>query len=298
MEEILLSTIDGGMSWEFIETARAPGLLPASVGAVDSTSCWVLFNQISQARPCNLKLARIENDKISDIVSVGATAGWYMVGGRLSFVGPDIGWLVTGEFVNGIESGVVFSMRDGGREWIVTSRVPGLPTQSCFWDQNSGCLLTRRDVNKPSEDCRIEDVENDQSIGGHRFSISSTTDGGRTWQATTAAPHGLCRVVHYGRFLFVCGANGLLMRSEDQGLTWQKIRSSTRADIYALAFNKDGSGLAVGDDDTILFSASAGTDWRRLNHDLSGMSFHEVHFSGERKGIIVDPEGIYQFELK
>lgn len=301
LDDLLFNTADGGQSWRFIEIHRPPGLLPTSVCADGPDSCWLTFSQTGVNRPTRIPLARFSGGKLSVVTWAGATNGWYTVGSRLVFAGRDCGWLIAGESVNTKEGGVVFSMARGGKNWEIRARLPGVPTRGCFADSKNGWLLVRGHSQERRRAFRVllEGTGDEEFlIGGHCFSILSTTDGGQSWTPATSIERDLFGIVRADNTIHAIGAGGLILRSADEGLTWSKVRSRTRSDIYAMALNGEGLGLAVGDEGAILLSDDCGRSWTRVRHNLGKMSFHDVHFSDERSGVAIDPEGLYRFVLR
>ena len=67
--------------------------------------------------------------------------------------------------------------------------------------------------------------------------------------------------VHRG---FVCGANGLMMRTEDSGSMWGRVMTRTRQNLRDVRFVNDTVGYAVGDSGTVLQTYMAGRFWRPL----------------------------------
>lgn len=300
LADLLFHTVDGGQSWQFIEPKRPPGLVTASVCGDGPGSCWLTFSQTGVNRPTRIPIARFHRGELSQTIWVGATNGWYKVGSRL-FLADEHGWLIAGESVNGKESGAIFAMDRDGKSWQVVARVPGVPTRACFADSNNGWLLVRGHTQERGRAFRVApegEIPEEFLIGGYTFSILSTADGGRSWATATTAECDLLGVIRADEVVCAFGAGGLILRSHDGGLTWGKVRSRTRNDIYALTFNRANCGLAVGDKGVILFSDDCGRSWTRVNHDLGGMSFHDVHFADERSGVIIDPKGIYRFVLQ
>lgn len=300
LEDLLFHTADGGQSWRFIDIHRPPGLLPTSVCADGPDSCWLTLSQTGENRPTRIPIARFDGGKLSAVTWVGATNGWYKVGSHLFFASPDRGWLMTGESVNGEESGAVFSTDDGGRSWRLTANPEGVPTSACFGDSHSGWLLVRGRTQERRRAFRVVlEAERDEEflIGGHRYSVLSTKDGGRSWAAATSVERDLFGIVGADNTIHAFGSSGLILRSDDRGLTWGTVRSRTRSDIYAMAFNRGGWGLAVGDEGAVLYSDDCGRNWTQAKHNLRGMIFHDVHFSDERSGVVIDPEGLYRFVL-
>jgi len=57
---------------------------------------------------------------------------------------------------------------------------------------------------------------------------------------------------------FLCGQDGMIMRSHDSGLTWQKLDSRTHLFIFALSFPDKDHGFLVGDRSLVLSTTNGG----------------------------------------
>lgn len=70
-----------------------------------------------------------------------------------------------------------------------------------------------------------------------------------------------------GEAIVAVGERGHVLRSIDQGNSWQQITVPTRATLTAVAFHPDGPGFAVGHDATILRTLDGGRSWQRVYHE-------------------------------
>lgn len=300
LEELLLHTADGGKSWRFVEIHRPPGLLPKSVCADGADSCWLALSQTGSNRPTRIPVINWGAGELSSVTWAGATNGWYTAGSFLVLAGCDQVLLIAVESVNRKESGVILSKESGGTTWQIRARMPGVPTRAFFLDRNVGWLLVHGHAQERERAFRVvleEAPDEELLLGGHCFSILSTRDGGSTWVAATNVESDLFGIVGVDKYVHAFGCGGIILRSADRGLTWHRVRSRTRSDIHAMGLNSVGLGLAVGDEGAILFSDDGGGSWTRVEHDLKDISFHGVHFSDERSGVIIEPRGIYRFAL-
>ncbi len=94
-----------------------------------------------------------------------------------------------------------------------------------------------------------------------------STDGGRTWDRSGESPTGiLAAAVFTPESGIIVGPLGAILRSRDQGRSWEEVRRSTDLDIFAVAALPSGIVLAVGDQGLVLRSTDHGMTW-------SGRSF-------------------------
>jgi photosystem II stability/assembly factor-like uncharacterized protein len=93
--------------------------------------------------------------------------------------------------------------------------------------------------------------------------IYRSLDGGGTWSLMLNNIPGLTKMtfvnVHRG---FACGANGLIMATNDSGSTWGRVMTRTKQNLRDVRFVSDTVGYAVGDSGTVLQTYAAGRFWR------------------------------------
>src|SRR5262245_48848907 len=126
-----------------------------------------------------------------------------------------------------------------------------------------------------------------------KFQIIATDDGGTSWHVASSAgmppalagefafaASGQCLVSDHGkRAWFATGGadQARVFRSDDRGVTWQvsgtPLHSNPAAGIFALAFNGQMHGLAVGGDlltpaaspDALAMTADGGLTWELVD---------------------------------
>ncbi len=72
-----------------------------------------------------------------------------------------------------------------------------------------------------------------------------------------------------GQIGWVCGGNGLLLKTTDGGLTWNKQTTNTTLDLYKIFFFPNYKGLIVGANGIILGTVDNGTTWELKNSDTT-----------------------------
>lgn len=63
--------------------------------------------------------------------------------------------------------------------------------------------------------------------------------------------------------LFICGDNGLLLKSTNLGKSWNRIEYKTHSNLYSIKYFNNKL-LAVGENGTILYSADLGLTWEKI----------------------------------
>jgi photosystem II stability/assembly factor-like uncharacterized protein len=153
-------------------------------------------------------------------------------------------------------------------------------------------------------------------VGG-KFRIIATDDGGLHWHLAGAnmppalpgefafAASGQCLVTDHGRRAWLGtggGAQARVFRSDDGGDSWEvsatPIRSGPTAGIFALAFQGEQHGFAVGGDfntpaqapDALAWTADGGTSWRLVSRAPNEYRSGAAWVNGST-AIVVGPTG-------
>jgi photosystem II stability/assembly factor-like uncharacterized protein len=111
-------------------------------------------------------------------------------------------------------------------------------------------------------------------VGGRGGHIFRTTDGGRSW--SRAAAGGVAEnVLDFARsndpqHLWAVGPRGMILRSTDDGATWQDRSLGKDITLNAVTFVDDQQGWIVGEFGTILHTADGGETWQR-SEEITGL---------------------------
>jgi len=97
------------------------------------------------------------------------------------------------------------------------------------------------------------------------------------------AAAGLARAHSYA---WAVGSDGLILRSETGGATWEQVESGTTADLNAVAFSNQLYGIAVGGE--TLYSRDGGLTWAK---PTTGIGIADVTFVDDETAIGVGPNG-------
>jgi hypothetical protein len=93
-----------------------------------------------------------------------------------------------------------------------------------------------------------------------------TQDDGHSWQTLTLHPDLTDQTLSGITFLkngtgFIVGYEGVLLKSQDAGLTWLKVPMPTDEALYGLAFRDDNVGLILGGGGRIFTTRDGGNSW-------------------------------------
>ena len=111
-------------------------------------------------------------------------------------------------------------------------------------------------------------------IGGRGGRIFRTTDGGQSWSPVAAA--GVTEnVLDFARGrdphrLWAVGPRGMMLRSLDDGETWQDRSLGKDITLNAVTFVDDQEGWVVGEFGTILHTVDGGETWQR-SEEIAGL---------------------------
>jgi photosystem II stability/assembly factor-like uncharacterized protein len=109
-----------------------------------------------------------------------------------------------------------------------------------------------------------------------------------------------------GGTVVTTGQHGGMLRSRDQGTTWQKLDTGTDRNLLSVDFADANLGLAVGDYGTIMRTADGGASWTRiplpeslpLPEDIAeiiepgDVLLYDVHFLSPERAWIVGEFGV------
>ncbi len=196
------------------------------------------------------------------------------------FTSSDRGWIAG-------DDGFLASTQDGGKNWATYP------------------LNTDANINE----IYFRNKDNGYLVAGRQMFI--TRDAGKTWQDIkifrsgefgAGTPEFLSIRFSDKKRGYVVGSvlqgkaddqvvvDSLLMRTEDGGDTWQRIRVPTRTELFHLDFSGNSHGWIVGDKGVILTTRDEGLNWRL---QVSGVdrALYNVDFRDDKDGYAVGGGG-------
>ena len=84
--------------------------------------------------------------------------------------------------------------------------------------------------------------------------------------------------------------DSILVYTDDQGLTWQRLRAPSRFELIHLDFVDDKHGWIVGADGAIIYTSDGGQTWNKQNSGTKATLYH-IDFRDEKKGWAVGERG-------
>jgi len=174
------------------------------------------------------------------------------------FVNPSLGWLVAGRFPDGDTfargQGYITRTTDGGANWV----------------------LQRRDSVLDFYDAAFHDEQTGWVVGGDdqtmQAAVLRTTDAGENWAALPMPPSArlLRAATVVGDYGWACGRNGTIIRTTDQGRTWESQATGVDTTLFDIEFGDTLRGMAAGNS-VVLHTVDGGRTWSRC---LGGVSEH------------------------
>jgi photosystem II stability/assembly factor-like uncharacterized protein len=196
------------------------------------------------------------------------------------FTSPDRGWIAG-------DDGFLASTTDGGRSW---TKYP---------------LNTTEDINE----IYFRNDDNGYLVAGRKMFI--TRDAGRTWQETriyrsgdfgAGTPEFLSIRFSDKKRGYAIGSvlrrvknedvviDSLVMRTEDGGDTWQRVKVPTKTELFHLDFSGSSRGWIVGDGGVILATTDEGKTWS-IQSSGTAMPLYNVDFRDDKEGYAVGKSG-------
>ena len=127
---------------------------------------------------------------------------------------------------------------------------------------------------------------------GDRGSISRSADAGSTWTQINSGVVGqLADVLSLSRSseLWISGADGVLLRSQDEGLTWKRIILPTNRGMLAIGESRGGKLILAGWTKTILIQDQVGS-FNTTVHDAATWKMKGIVYT-RRLGLLTFGQG-------
>lgn len=102
----------------------------------------------------------------------------------------------------------------------------------------------------------------------------------------------LLDVARLGSRLVAVGTRGLIITSNDEGVTWEQRLSPTDVTLTALVFVGSGKGFAVGHEESLLRTDNDGASWSLVRTDASGVPLLRIRFLDAQRGFAVGGRGV------
>jgi photosystem II stability/assembly factor-like uncharacterized protein len=124
--------------------------------------------------------------------------------------------------------------------------------------------------------------------------VLQTLDGGETW-TRASVPSNKMELYHVD-FVndengWIVGDGGLIIRTQDGGLTWSVQNSGTKVSLFNVDFRDKSDGIIVGSEGTILRTENGGQTWEKIT-TVATKSLLRVNFNDDKRGWVVGIGGM------
>lgn len=216
------------------------------------------------------------------------------------------------------EHGIILLSDDGGRSYRQAKQVPAAATLSAVYfsdalhgwavgqwgvilstiDGGENWVLERADtaIDQPLFSVYFEDGKRGWAVGLWSL-LLATSDGGRTWSVSKLPPppgggkadRNLYRVFGDRRGnLYVAAEQGMVLRSRDDGATWEYRQTGNKGSFWAGTVAEDGSVFVGGLLGHMYRSRDRGDTWEVVDSGASGSITDLVSSGDEILGTGVD----------
>ncbi len=295
----ILKTTDGGLHWHIVKTLPADSLMPKAAFR-DMNYAWVTFKEVASARQGIFTMLRTTDGganwqtvTIQDPTEISTYDGI----DRPPFITTQEGWVTTGQAEGMHHSSMtIFHTTDGGLHWTMIANTAsqsqnGLPdtgnkTGISFKDSQAGWVTAE--------------------IPGNYAWLSTTSDGGKTWQQQTLPlPKELSNAELIGDFTTTppvfFGNDGILPTiifyqtqdymvlyvTHDGGKTWTPTTPTPITNISSNIYVADRQHAWFSDHTTFYATSDGGQNWTKVGQTPSEIG--EMSFVDASNGWAIGP---------
>jgi len=90
---------------------------------------------------------------------------------------------------------------------------------------------------------------------------------------------------------YICGFNGLILKTENGGRTWQKNTFDSRVNFFNVYFLTEDKGFISGDNGTIIYTTDGGEHWKILRTYIKESIFDICFLSDKQTGFMTGSHG-------
>ena len=90
---------------------------------------------------------------------------------------------------------------------------------------------------------------------------------------------------------YICGFNGLILKTEDAGKSWQKSTYDNRVNFFSVKFLNTEKGFITGDNGTVIYTNDGGKNWNKLNVFVKESIFDICFLSDNQTGFMAGSHG-------
>lgn len=275
---------------------------------LDSSSGWILTHSTGKVLATNdsgrtwAVIANLEPGFLEWITFIDAHRGWVCGANGKLMATTDGGynWKKIGPVEPGLDFGVVHFLDE--RQGFAAGMRVG-PRSQRFMVTDDGGKNWRR-IENPDRHPRVTDalaiVDTSTVLVGGIGSVFRTTDGGNSWMLSKIGKGKVVRGLFAGfkNSAWAVGHHGLVLVSEDNGVTWRDSPPFTRTMLRGVIFMNEQQGFIFGRPDeqaqTIWRTRDAGKSW--LSVDGTFPEIHRAALTAERLWMVGAGGAIYSLQ--
>ncbi len=284
----LLTTEDGGITWNKIETSGADDFFVQTIFFYNKDSAYASGrNSMFKTTDGGISWEHVSAPYGSDINSIflksfgqGIAVG---NSGKIERILNESIWRMIGDFYDYDFYSIDFSSNDEG--WMIGRKIKTYdPIKSFILNSSDGGNVWT--VKYMKIKARLEKIKFiDSNIGiaiGNR--IIRTTDNGLNWNEVQPDTNFLLYGIdNFGSNVWCAGLEGKILKSSDYGSTWQYKNSGVTWGLYDVGFSSENTGYICGAEGHILKSSDGGDTWFSLN-TLITESLYKLYFIDDSTG--------------
>lgn len=259
-QDLILTTNDGGQTWE----RRKPQT------AMDKIVFDVEFQDELQGWACGLEgklLNTVDGGENWVVRQLGIWQPIHAIEMPSDSVVMAVGGI-------GYSEGIIYRSSDRGKNWALLDTLPYEFRDIVFADANTGficgysLILKSTDAGRtwdftPAKGEFFSSMDFPTSTTGYAVgrtgTILKTLDAGESWDKLRDGNNPINPREYYNQVVFldedtgyIVGDNGLIKKTVDGGDTWSKFDRDTKNDLFGIHLFREGFGVIVGDEGTIL----------------------------------------------
>ena len=196
-------------------------------------------------------------------------------------------------------------MVGGSRAWAVGH--DGLILHSDDGGLTWSAQRTSAEPDRPLLDLWFADASHGVAVGAYML-LLSTEDGGRTWRARIDdpdGPHANAIAEAPDGSLYVVGEFGQILRSDDRGRSWHRLKSPYEGSLFEVLTPDDGAILVFGLRGHLFRSEDRGASWRQIATGTSATLLGglvradgRIVVAGSDGALLVSADGGHTFRLQ
>ncbi|MBN2148933.1 MAG: hypothetical protein JW726_16210, partial [Anaerolineales bacterium] len=281
-----LHSSDGGITWQSAvpdssaPAQTAPRLAVIDVDFSDAWFGWVVaISQHYSTEESRWLMSTRDGGNTWDAFPLPGSSV-----SQLVFVDPLRGWAIGA-------AGLLARTDDGGQTWQIQSLIFSQNWHTLdFFDRQYGWVISAHTGDGACQEYNFTDPG--------ALTLFRTRDEGATWEGPICIPVPGAMVDAYYTYApnqpllgmqfldqntgYIVGAQGVILKTSDGGLTWTQQTSGVAVNLTALYFHDASTGWAIGESGVLLSTSDGGLTWTQQR--LGSETLVDIHFIDAQNG--------------